>query len=145
MVKNRYYQLVIMVVCLLSLSSCASNYVGRSVKMNHKSVCNFQIFPASCSSSDQEFVYSYRIEQTGNPNEYKISGTAQYVGGQTFTSFSGMSLTLLLVRSGYVAETFGISGGSGSLESTITFSRTFVTPIEFDASLIGCTGGQARG
>lgn len=145
MFKNRYYQIIMIAFCLAFLSSCTSNYVGRSVTMNHKSVCKIQSCPASCSFSDKEFVYSYKIEKTDNPDEYKVSGTAQYVGGQTFTDFSGLRFTLLLVRDGYVAEKFGVAGGSGSLESEITFSRTFVTPIEFDASLFFCTGGNARG
>ena len=145
MKKNLVYQCVSIAACLLFLSSCASNYVGRSVKMHHESVCNLQSFPTTCSYSDKEFVYDYKIEKTGNPDEYKISGTAQYVGGQTFTSFSGLGFTLFLVRYGYVAETFGVGGGSGSLTSTITFSRTFVTHVEFNASMFACTGGNARG
>lgn len=145
MKKNLVYQCVAIVACLLFLSSCASNYVGRSVTMDHESVCKFQSLPAGCSNADAGFVYDYKIEETENPREYTISGTAKYVGGQTFTSFSGLSFTLLLVQYGYVTEKIGVAGGAGSLDSTITFSRTFITPAEFDASLFFCSGGNAKG
>jgi len=113
--------------------------------MSHESVCKFDSFPVLFSYSDKEFIYNYKIEKTGKFNEYKISGTAKYIAGQTFTSFSSLSFTLFLVRYRHVAETFGIGGGAGSLESIINFSRTFITPIEFDAVMLCCTGGQARG
>ncbi len=136
MLKNRYSQLVLFALCLVMLSACGSNYVGRTVTMSHEGICKFKAFPATCSGSDNNFSFKYQIEKTGNPNEYKISGTANYIGGQTFTTFSQLSFTLLLVQDGIIAEEFGIGGGRGSLDSEITFSRTFVTPVKFDASTI---------
>jgi hypothetical protein len=137
MKTNKCYCVLLMTICLTLLSSCASPYLGRHVNIYKEGVCNFENFPASCVCSDKNFVFDYRIEKKGENGEYKISGTAQYVGGQTFTSFNGATLTLLLVHNKIVVETFVIAGGSGSLETGITFSRTFVYPYEFEASLMG--------
>ena len=136
MIKNRCFQFATIVACLALLSSCASPYIGRHCNTNNELVCTFQSFPSSCSFTDENFSCDYQIEKTDNPDEYKISGTVQYIGGQTFMTFSGLSFTLLLVNNSVVVETFGIAGGSGLLQSEITFSRTFVTPLTFDASLI---------
>jgi len=137
MKTQRCFQLLFITLCITMLSSCASPYLGRHVNIYNDGVCNFKNYPASCACSDNNFTFDYRIEKTGENGEYKIAGTAQYIGGQTFTSFSGATLTLLLVHNKTVVETINIASGAGSLESGLSFARTFIYPYQFEASLIG--------
>lgn len=132
----RYYQLALIAICLFCLSSCASPYLGRQVNINTKSVCTFKSFPASCTWKSNDFHLRYQIEKTEKIGEYIIHGTAEYIGSQTWTNFKNATFTLLLVRNKIIAEEVNIAGAAGSLDKTITFSRTFFTTNEFEASLL---------
>ena len=134
--SNKKYHLLLVTICLTLLSACASPYLGRDVKTSNAKVCNFDTFPASCSISDENFVFDYMIEKNGKNGEYKISGTAKYLGGPTFSSFSDATMTLLLVHDKIVVQALNIVGGSGALEKGVIFSRTFVYPDAFEACLM---------
>ena len=121
----------------LFLASCASPHIGRSVNYDADSVCKINSYPASCSVTYDRMNISYLIEETENPDEYQISGTATYTGSGTWNSYSGAMFTLLVAQDGVVAEVFNIAGGRGSIDSQITFSRTFTFPGYIEAILLG--------
>ena len=118
--------------------SCASQYLGRSVNMNHQSVCSFSGFPASCTYNSKHFLIDYTIEKGENPREYRISGTAvNHDGGsKTWTDYNKATFTLLLVHNRKVVQTVSIAGGQGSLDAPITFQREFKAEQSFRATLI---------
>lgn len=118
----------------LFLTSCASPYLGRFVNTNYKGVCNFQNFPASCSVSDKNLSIEYQIAETGKVGEYQLTGTAENVMGGNFDRYYDQTFNILLVHNKTVIDTF-LFGGSTN-KTTTTFDRTFVTPYEFEASLI---------
>ena len=120
-------------VILVFLSGCTSPYLGKHLSEYASGVCRFGDFPAECSFSDKNFAIDYVVEETGTDWEYRVSGTAQYIGGQTFTSFNGLSFTLLLISNDTIVETTGMSGGTGSLGSKINFSKTFTSVQSLDA------------
>lgn len=137
MIINTFHQSTIMAICLLCLSSCASPYLGRYIDTNNEAVCNFQNLPASCTWTTEDFSISYQIEETGKVGEYKVSGSAQNTGGQTYNNYLRATFDLLLVHNNTVIEHVGMAGGAGDVSLGIPFKRTFSTPQDFDASLMG--------
>jgi hypothetical protein len=135
MKKNNFYQLATMAVCSLLVTSCASPYIGRSVNTNYEGVCNFQHFPASCSSIDENLSIEYQIEKTGKVGEYQVTGTAENLLGGNFSNYHSFTLYLLLVHNSTVVDSIAVMGRTGLNAKNTTLSRTFFTPNEFEASL----------
>jgi hypothetical protein len=132
-------KIITAVMFLILLSGCGSQYVGRPVtNMNAEGVCKISRFPTECSVSGGDFSIRYTIDKTGNPDEYTIKGTAQYIGSDTFTDYTGANFTLLIISNETVKEDIGIGGGTGSLDTEISFSRSFTTPEEVEATIVGC-------
>lgn len=136
MVRNKYCQLTIMAICLLCLSSCASPYIGRSVNTNHEAWCSFRSLPASCSNSDKAMTFEYQIEETGEAGEYQLTGTADNVMGGQFDHYYQLNFNLLLVHNSIVVESIGFGSNNGLSHEHVTFSKTFTTPYDFEASAI---------
>jgi hypothetical protein len=132
-------KIITAVMFLILLSGCGSQYVGRPItNMNAEGVCKISQFPAKCSVSGGDFSIRYTIDKTGKQNEYTIKGTAQYIGSATFTSYTGANFTLLIINDKTVKEDIGIGGGTGSLDTEISFSRRFTTPQKVEATIVGC-------
>ena len=129
---------LLILIAVFALSNCTSPYIGRTVKPNSQAVCLFNSFPASCTRITPHFVLEYTIEDTGQNSEYKIFGTAQAIDGgtKTFTEYSETEFTLLMISERRVIDSLTISGGRGSLEQTIHFSRTFEYEVYFDATIL---------
>ena len=135
--RGDFYGLILLFIYALCSSSCSSRYVGRAVTdMNADTVCKISSLPASCSYNSKNFSINYTIEETGNLSEYFVEGTAQYIGGITFTKYTGASFTLLIVDTRFVVEEFGMVEGSGSLGTSISFSRKFTTPWMIEAAML---------
>lgn len=130
------FNVVFLVLILISLSSCASPYIGRTVKMNHPTVCKFKSFPKTCVSSDGNFEIIYKIEKLNEENNYYVEGSAKYLGSATWESFSKAYFTLLLAKDAVIVETVQMASGQGSLGRTLVFSRKFTTKGKFEAVLI---------
>lgn len=136
--------IIFLVLILISLLSCASRYVGRTVIMSHPTVCKFKSFPNTCVTSDENFEITYNIEKLNEGNKYYVEGSARYCGSATWESFSGANFTLLLVKDTVIVETIQIASGQGSLGRTVKFSRQFTTKGDFEAVLISY-GMNVRG
>lgn len=131
---------------VFTLSSCASPYIGGYVSPTSPAVCDFSSLPMSCTWTTTDFVLEYEIEATGQPNEYKIFGTARAVEGtdKSFTEYTQAEFLLFLIKNNHVVDSFSIAGGRGSLGQTINFSRTFKYEGYFDSTVLGY-GMQVQG
>ena len=129
---------LLLLFAVFALSSCASPYIGRYVNPNSPFICNFGTLPASCTETLQDFFLEYKIEVTGQPNEYRIFGTARAIDGtdKTFTEYRQAEFIIFLISANLVVESFSIAGGRGSLDRTINFSRTFKYEGDFNAALL---------
>lgn len=136
MLRNKYCQLTIIAFCLLCLTSCGSQYIGQSVNTNHEAWCSFRSLPASCSNSDENMSFVYQIEETEKVAEYKLTGTADNIMGGNFDRYHQLNFDLLLVHNSIVVESFGFGSNPGLNDEHATFSKTFTTPYEFEASAI---------
>ena len=128
--------IIFLSLIILFFSSCISPYVGRTVKMDHPSVCKCESFPKTCRDSSQHFEITYNIKKLSGTNTFFVEGTAKYKGSATWENYSGLYFTLLLVKDGIITETITATGGRGNLDDSIIFSREFTTKEMFDAVLI---------
>ena len=129
---------LLLLVALHLMNPVLPPHIGRMVKSYSDAVCFFSSFPASCTRITPDFVLEYTIEETGQPDEYKIFGTAQAIdsGTKTFKVYNEAEFTLLMISEQRVIDILTIAGGRGSLEQTIHFSRTFKYEIYFDATIL---------
>lgn len=136
MAKSVCYQLTIMATSLICLSSCGSQYIGKSVNTNHEAWCNFRNLPATCSNSDKNMSFQYQIEETEKVGEYHLTGTADNTIGLHFDRYGQLYFNLLLVHNSIVVESFAFGGRTGHSDEHVSFSKTFTTPYDFEASAI---------
>lgn len=124
--------LLLAAAVLLFVTSCT--YVGARLKPGAEGVCAKST--VQCSSQDQNMAITYRIVE--KDNGYEISGEAIPLGGATttFRTFSGASFTLYLIDNDVVVDEIGVAGGTGSLDSKITFNRKF-SGKKFTGSILG--------
>jgi hypothetical protein len=123
---------LLIAVAILLLTSCT--YVGVKLKPGTEGLCAKST--AVCVHQDKNFAIEYTVTEAGNG--YEVSGEAIPVDGntKTFSTFSGASFTLFLIDNNVVVDEIGIAGGTGSLDSKITFKRTF-TGKKFDTTALG--------
>lgn len=118
---------------LLALSACASPYIGREVRYN-QAFCKKAF--GECSGMVGNLLVSYSIYKEGDG--YKVKGEATYPEGKskTWDSYSAAMFTIFLIKDSVVVEEVPVAGGSGALDSKITFQRNFQSN-GFDYSTIG--------
>lgn len=107
---------------IVTLSACASPYIGREVKYN-QAFCKKAF--GECSGKVGDFLISYSIYKDGDG--YELKGEATYPEGKTKTweTFSGAMFTIYLIKDFKIVQEVPAVGGSGGLDSKITFRRKF--------------------
>lgn len=123
----------IIFLSFLMLSSCASPYIGREVKYN-EAFCKKAF--GECSGMVGDFIISYSIFKDGD--EYEVKGEATSPKGKTMTwqTYSGAMFTIYLIKNFIIVDAIPVAGGSGGLDSKITFKRKFKSN-GFEYSTIG--------
>lgn len=104
------------------VSSCASPNIGKEIKYN-QAFCKKAI--GECSGVVGDLLISYSIYKEGDG--YKVKGEATYPKGKTMTweSYSGAMFKIYLIKNSIIVEEIPVAGGSGELDTKITFQREF--------------------
>jgi len=126
--------LFLFVLCAFPfLSSCASPNIGREVKYN-QTFCKKAL--GECSGKVGDLLVSYSIYKDGDG--YEVKGEAVYPKGKTMSweTYSGAMFTIYLIKNSVVVEEVPVAGGSGGMDTKITFQRKFKSN-GFDFSTIG--------
>jgi hypothetical protein len=128
---------LILTLGILMLASCKSRWVGQSVDMNSVYICSWESLPNVCEVTYPQMRITYEIKETGNENEYTISGTGYWIGAEEgWNNFREAQFELLLIDGNTVVETLQMLAGLGSIKTPIKFNRKFTTENKFQGSAI---------